>query len=175
MVIALLLGLPLGPAALASLKQDGLWRRDTLLHDRHQDRHDGESYRRIELISGRKRRRSWSTEEKARILAESFAEGANISEVARQHGINRGLLFTWRRQVNATIAGHHCEVTDAGARSQPAFVPIVEIAANPSPEPISSPQTGVIELRIADVHLVLSGAVDAATLRVVLSALRVPR
>jgi hypothetical protein len=29
-VIALLLGLPLGPAALASLKQDGLWRRDTL-------------------------------------------------------------------------------------------------------------------------------------------------
>jgi len=146
-----------------------------LLHDRHQDRHDGESYRRIELISGRKRRRSWSTEEKARILAESFAEGANISEVARQYGINRGLLFTWRRQVNATIAGHHCEVTDAGARSQPAFVPIVEIAANPSPEPISSRQTGVIELRIADVHLVLSGAVDAATLRVVLSALRVPR
>ncbi|WP_210253747.1 hypothetical protein, partial [Bradyrhizobium sp. S69] len=31
-VIALLLGLPLGPAALASLKQDGLWRRDTLKH-----------------------------------------------------------------------------------------------------------------------------------------------
>jgi len=146
-----------------------------LLHDRHQDKHDGESYRRIELISGRRRRRSWSTEEKARILAESFAEGANISEVARQYGINRGLLFTWRRQVNATIAGHHCEVTDAGARLQPAFVPIVEIAANPSPEPISSPQAGVIELRIADVHLVLSGAVDAATLRVVLSALRVPR
>src|SRR6186713_1434795 len=28
-VIALLLGLPLGPAALASLKQDGLGRRDT--------------------------------------------------------------------------------------------------------------------------------------------------
>ena len=135
-----------------------------MLHDRHQDKHDGESYRRIELISGRRRRRSWSTEEKARILAESFAEGANISEVARQYGINRGLLFTWRRQVNATIAG-----------PQPAFVPIVEIAANPSPEPISSPQTGVIELRIADVHLVLSGAVDAATLRVVLSALRVPR
>lgn len=75
-----------------------------LLHDRHQDKHDGESYRRIELISGRRRRRSWSTEEKARILAESFAEGANISEVARQYGINRSLLFTWRRQVNATIA-----------------------------------------------------------------------
>src|SRR5215213_3032636 len=30
-VIALLLGLPLGPAALASLKQDGLWRRDTFV------------------------------------------------------------------------------------------------------------------------------------------------
>jgi transposase len=147
-----------------------------LLHDRHQDKHDGESYRRIELISGRRRRRNWSTEERTRILAESFAEGANISEVARQYGINRGLLFTWRRQVNATIAGHRREAqTDAVAGAQPAFVPIVEIAANPSRDPTSPPQTGVIELRIADVHLVLSGAVDAATLRMVLSALRVAR
>ena len=147
-----------------------------LLHDRHQDKHDAESYRRIELISGRRRRLNWSTEEKARILAESFAEGANISEVARQYGINRGLLFTWRRQVTSTMAGRCCEaLDDAAGRSQPTFVPIVEIATAPSPELTSPPQTGVIELRIADAHLLLSGTVDATTLRVVLSALRSPR
>jgi hypothetical protein len=33
----------------------------------HQDRHDGEVYRRIELITGSVRRRRWSAEEKAAI------------------------------------------------------------------------------------------------------------
>ncbi|MDX0604543.1 IS66 family insertion sequence element accessory protein TnpB, partial [Sinorhizobium medicae] len=33
-------------------------------------RHDG-AYRRIELITGRRQRRNWTDEEKARILAES--------------------------------------------------------------------------------------------------------
>ncbi|WP_375167176.1 MULTISPECIES: transposase [unclassified Bradyrhizobium] len=31
-------------------------------------------------------------------MAESFEEGANISEVARRHGVVRGLLTVWRRK-----------------------------------------------------------------------------
>ena len=31
-------------------------------------------------------------------MAETFAPGANVPEIARRHGLNRGLLFTWRRQ-----------------------------------------------------------------------------
>ncbi|WP_456828394.1 transposase [Bradyrhizobium sp. USDA 4518] len=31
-------------------------------------------------------------------MAESFGEGANISEVARRHGVVRGLLSVWRRK-----------------------------------------------------------------------------
>jgi transposase-like protein len=46
-------------------------------------RHEGDSYRRIEVITGERRRRHWTAEEKARIVAESLEEGANISEVAR--------------------------------------------------------------------------------------------
>ena len=42
----------------------------------------GGSYRRIEVITGQRRRRQWAAEEKARIVAESFEAGANISEVA---------------------------------------------------------------------------------------------
>ena len=52
-------------------------------------RQEGDSYRRIEVITGQRRRRRWTAHEKARIVAESFEEGANISEVARRHGVVR--------------------------------------------------------------------------------------
>src|SRR5215470_12349706 len=47
-------------------------------------RQEDGGYRRVELITGQRRRRRWTAEEKARIVAESFEEGANISEVARE-------------------------------------------------------------------------------------------
>ena len=56
---------------------------------RLQDRHDGSDYRRIEVITGRRKRRNWTPVEKARIVAESGEPGANISAVARNWGINR--------------------------------------------------------------------------------------
>ena len=55
------------------------------LDDSHQDSHQAGTYRRIELITGETRRRRWTTEEKAEILAESFQPGASVSEVARRH------------------------------------------------------------------------------------------
>jgi len=39
------------------------------------DRHQAGTYRRIELITGGAKRRVWTEEEKARILAESFQPG----------------------------------------------------------------------------------------------------
>jgi transposase len=65
-------------------------------------RQEDGAYRRGEVITGRRRRR-WTAEEKARIVAESFEEGANISEVARRHGVVRGLLTVWRRQVSRAV------------------------------------------------------------------------
>src|SRR5258707_5551419 len=76
-------------------------------------RQEDGSYRRIEVITGQRRRRRWTVEEKARIVAESFEEGANISEVARRHGVARGLLTVWRHQVAA-----------GGPRQAASFVPI---------------------------------------------------
>ena len=49
-------------------------------------------YRRVEVITGRRRRRNWTDDEKARILEESAEPDANISAVARRWGVNRGLL-----------------------------------------------------------------------------------
>ncbi|HEY2538336.1 MAG TPA: transposase, partial [Stellaceae bacterium] len=64
---------------------------------------EGDSYRRIEVITGQRRRRQWTAEERGRIVAESFQEGANISEVARRHGVARGLLTAWRRRLGSAV------------------------------------------------------------------------
>jgi transposase len=67
-------------------------------------RQEDNSYRRIEVITGRRRRRGWTAQEKARIVAESIEEGANISEVAHRNGVVRGLLTVWRHKVAAAAS-----------------------------------------------------------------------
>lgn len=67
-----------------------------MLQSRHDaDRYD--AYQRVEVITGGRRRRAWSDDEKARIVAESADPHVNISEVARRNGVSRGLLTVWRR------------------------------------------------------------------------------
>ena len=48
---------------------------------------------------GERRRRSWTRDEKRRIVDESLRDGASIAEVARRHELNANLLFTWRRKM----------------------------------------------------------------------------
>src|SRR3982751_4691142 len=121
---------------------------------RHHDRHGRARDRRLELITGSKRRRARSAREKAAIVAETFAPGANVPEIARRHGLNRGLLFSWRRQVRRARPGPVAEATSEGERG-PAFVPVeIEgpvgtptgpIISDP-PSPIPSATTPIIEI-----------------------------
>jgi transposase len=67
----------------------------------HQYRDEGASYRRVEVITGRLRRRFWSDDEKARIVAESADPEASVSEIALRNGVSRGLLNVWRRQARS--------------------------------------------------------------------------
>ncbi len=67
------------------------------LNARHQHRHDGAEYRRIELITGTSRRRQWTPAEKAALVSESLQPGMGVSDVARRYGVSRGLLQIWRR------------------------------------------------------------------------------
>jgi transposase len=53
-----------------------------------------------EVLAGPERRRRWSAEEKARIVAELGRAGARGAEVARRHGVSRGLLYAWRKQLS---------------------------------------------------------------------------
>jgi hypothetical protein len=40
-----------------------------------------------------------TSEEKARIVVESFEKDTNISEVARHNDVSRGLLAAWKRSL----------------------------------------------------------------------------
>ncbi len=54
------------------------------LYARHEHRHDGAEYRRIELITGTSRRRQWTAAEKAALVSESLQPGVGVSDVARR-------------------------------------------------------------------------------------------
>jgi transposase len=46
--------------------------------------------------------RTWSREEKDRIVGETFAPGANVSAIAHSHGLDPAQLFAWRRKALAS-------------------------------------------------------------------------
>src|SRR5512143_819807 len=51
----------------------------------------------MEIITGVSRRRSWSSEEKVRLVGEVAERG--VAEVARRYEVCRSLLYLWRRQM----------------------------------------------------------------------------
>jgi len=55
--------------------------------------------RRLEVVTGVGGRRRWSPDDKARIVEETLAPGATVSEVARRHDIRPQQLFGWRREM----------------------------------------------------------------------------
>lgn len=149
---------------------------DGVVDDMHQDMHEDRAYRRVEVITGCRRRRSWTDAEKEEIVAASAEAGVNISAVARQYGVSRGLLSVWRRQ--AGLIG-------AWDGPAPSFVPITMAAADdaevdvcpgsavdPSRLRRSALPEGRIELEFAGAQLVVTGGVAPALAAVVISALR---
>src|SRR5688572_22589494 len=71
-----------------------------------------------EVLVGPERRRRWSEDEKARIIVESLQPGAQVAEIARRHGVSRGLLYAWRRAAR-------CAPASPVVPSEPAFVPVL--------------------------------------------------
>jgi transposase len=147
---------------------------------RHHDRHNRASDQRLELITESKRRRARSAREKAAIVAEAFAPGANVSKIRRDHGLNRGLLFTWRRQVRRARPSPVTDTTSE-ERRDPVFVPVeIEgpvgspagpIIADP-PSPIPRVPAPMIEIVLPAGTVRVPIGVDAATLATVLATLR---
>ena len=135
----------------------------------------------VEIITGRERRRRWSTAFKLRLVAETQEPGAQVRAVAARHGVSESLVFTWRRQVRQGVLV---------APEAPVFLPVQVFEASPmsvagsqprpelpAPAPAaptpSRPQSGLIEIELGGGRQVRVGSdVNLAALRRVLAALR---
>ena len=122
-----------------------------------------EPARRIEVFTGAGRRRTWSSEQKAMIVAESHAGGESVCAVARRHGLTPQQLFTWRRLTR-----------QAGTEAAAPFVPAVL-----EPTPPTAPRrdrrksaAAAIELEIAGVVVRVTDGADAATVAAIVRALK---
>ena len=122
---------------------------------------NGHGFRRVEVLTGPERRRRWSWEEKARIVAESLAPDAVASSIALRYGLHRNQLYAWRKELRTAA--------DEAARavSTPLdFAPVVvteEAAAAPA---------GAIEIEVVGALVRVSPGVDPALLADVLRTLK---
>jgi transposase len=82
-----------------------------------------EPVRRLEVFTGSGRRRAWTAEQKARIVAESHESGETVSAVARRHGLTAQQLFGWRRVAQGRAQGGSDEGGSAGDRGRRRGVP----------------------------------------------------
>src|SRR3954447_5227738 len=92
-----------------------------------------ERARRIEVFTGAGRRRNWPGDEKAAIVAESYAPGRTVCGVARRHGLTPAQLFTWRRLARCS----RWPVQEPPVRFVPA---VVEAVPGLPPPPASQPR-----------------------------------
>jgi transposase len=118
---------------------------------------NGDGFRRIEVITGVGRRRRWTDEEKAWIVAESLDPATTTSAVARRYGVQPSQLFVWRQRLAAPAAGE-----------APEFVPVVVTGNAAAPVEVA----GRIEIALGPAVVRVGADVDAAALRRVLEVVR---
>ena len=142
--------------------------------------------RRFEVFTGAGGRRRWTREEKAAIIAESYAGVESVCAVANRHGLRHTQLFTWRREMRraAEAAGVTLPVAIAPEpkpKPKPLFVPAVI-----EPEPMAAtqlapkkkrsrrarPEAGAVELVIDGVAVKIARGADAGVIVAVIDALK---
>jgi len=140
------------------------------------------SYATAELLGRVERRRRFSVEQKLAVLSEAMAPGANISAVARRHGMLPAQVYKWRRLAELGVIGV------PGASELPSFVaieitkdvpslpaPVVEdksAAADDAPRRRQRKKAGLIEIELESGRRVrVDRDVDAAALERVLDVL----
>ena len=108
------------------------------------------------MSTGIGRRRRWTDEEKAWIVAEGLDPTATAAAVARRYGLHASQLVAWRQQLAAPPAPE-----------APAFVPVV-VAESGAATP--GEMTGRMEIALGPVVVRVGMDVDVGALRRVLEA-----
>jgi transposase len=125
--------------------------------------------RRLEVITGVGGRRAWSHEDKGRIVAESFAAGANVAGVARRYGLRPQQVYAWRRLARGGILALPSEEALG-------FVPVIAAQGEPAPSAIpAAPLAGIVEIEIGEAVIRVAPGVDRRHLREVLRAVKAAR
>jgi len=133
-------------------------------------KHLPEPVRRIEVFTGAGRRRSWSSEEKAAIVAASYGAGETVCAVARRHGLTPQQLFTWRRLARV----------EPTSEAPALFVPAVVETAPPEPTAVVTPPRRArrrsaasgIELEIGGVAVRVGADANPRAIAAVIRALK---
>lgn len=120
----------------------------------------------MELITGRRKRKNWSDEEKIEILAASNETSANISEVARRFGVSRGLLGIWRKNAGLTATPSRPHSGGNG------FVPVVVEQGSPVSGSEALGSGGRIEIVLDGARAIIDGSVPPSLASAVICALR---
>ncbi len=134
----------------------------------------------MEIVARVERRRKWTLEEKAALVAEVEAEGGKVKLVARRHRVSESLLYNWRSAWRAAAAAA------VGSSGTVAFVPLSVLteadnaapAMLPAPEPPRSPppgkgRAGAIEIALPDgARVSVDAFVDEKALSRVLRAMK---
>src|SRR5689334_24226909 len=82
---------------------------------------------RVEVITGPERRRRWSAEQKRAIVAESWAPGAVVTQIARRAEICPGQIYRWRREIGAGNGFAQVMIAPVGDGAGCAATPAIEI------------------------------------------------
>jgi transposase len=147
-------------------------------------------------------RRSWSDDEKRRMVSEALSPGASIADVARQHGVNANLLFNWVRSTRRISSGvassplgpppeppppaSSCDFIPLGVFTHaldggPMLLGTAEPAESTKPSSVQEPATvvraatrlGLIEIELANgTKLQVDSSVDEHALQRVMSVLK---
>ena len=125
----------------------------------------------LEVSPGAPRRR-WSAAARDRIVREAMEPDANVSAVARAHGLKPQQLFSWRRRAMAEVG-----ITAAGYGDSKPDQPRAVLQSGPTPFVELSMETGGDEGTIdvivgSDVTIRVGAGVSMARLQLVLRAVR---
>jgi transposase len=106
----------------------------------------------MEILARVERRRKWSLEEKAALIAEVEAEGGKVKLVAQRHRLSASLLYNWRAAWKAAAA--------AGSSAAVGFVPLGVVGEANTAEPaLLAPPEAPSSLRHAEAR---AGAIEIA-------------
>ena len=122
---------------------------------------NGAGFRPIEVVTGVGRRRRWSAEDTAWIVAESLDPATTASAVARRYGLHASQLFVWRQQLQRSASA-------AQTLGGPGCVPVLLAEDGAAP----AETEGRMEIAFGPVVIRVGADVDAAALRRVLGVLR---